>query len=102
MGGFDKTVWDWASRNLGTLKGEERDAFRKAYFSMVPDDYHWNRQILVYNVRENAWRSIGDVPFQPPCGEGLVKVGHTILSINGEVKPGVRSNRIYEGLILAK
>lgn len=102
VGGFDKTVWDWASRNLGTLKGEERDAFRKAYFSMVPDDYHWNRQILVYNVRENAWRSIGDVPFQPPCGEGLVKVGHTILSINGEVKPGVRSNRIYEGLILAK
>ncbi|WP_216641135.1 hypothetical protein [Solibacillus sp. R5-41] len=49
-----------------------------------------------------TWRSVGKVPFDAPCGEGLVLMGDTIHSINGETKPGVRTNAIYSGTIPSK
>ena len=100
VGGFNREIYDWAVSNLNTLQGEEKDAFRAHYFTMSPEDYHWNRDILVYNTKTDAWRSVGQLPFPAPCGEALVIARGALFSISGEVKPGVRSPRLYRGLFV--
>lgn len=100
IGGFNKDVWDDANLKLGSLKGKELEKYRHNYFTMDPQDFNWNKEMLVYDATNNTWKSIGQVPFMAPCGEGLVKIGETIYSINGEIKPGVRSERIYQGTII--
>ncbi|QOV13314.1 cyclically-permuted mutarotase family protein [Viridibacillus arvi] len=102
IGGFNKEIYDHAVKNLGTLQGEELLAFRTKYFNTDPVDFNWNKDILIYNAKKDTWRSVGKVPFDAPCGEGLVLMGNNIYSINGEIKPGVRTNSIYSGTIFKK
>ena len=102
IGGFNKEVYDNAVANLGSLKGEALANFRAGYFGADPAEFNWNREVLVYNAEANTWKSLGQIPFDAPCGEGLAVIGNKIFSINGEVKPGVRTPRMYTGTLLAK
>lgn len=102
IGGFNKEIYDDAVKKLGTLRGQELLKFKVSYFGADPDDFRWNRDILIYNSETNSWRSIGEIPFNAPCGEGLVIVKNKIYSINGEIKPGVRTPRIYQGEFIKK
>lgn len=97
VGGFDKEVYDNAVKKLGTLRGQELLKFKAAYFTADPDEFNWNKEVLIYNAEKNSWKSIGQIPFNAPCGEGLVLIGNKIYSINGEIKPGVRTPKIYGG-----
>ncbi|MBC2850240.1 cyclically-permuted mutarotase family protein [Cetobacterium sp. 8H] len=99
IGGFNKEIWDDANLKLGGLKGEELAKYKNSYFTKDPQDFNWNQDMLVYNAKDNTWKSAGKVPFLAPCGEGLVKIDNKIYSINGEIKPGVRSEKIYVGTI---
>lgn len=99
IGGFNKEVWDDANKQLGSLKDEDLKSYKEEYFNRDPQDFNWNQNMMIYNAKNNSWRSGGEVPFLAPCGEGLVKVGNRIYSINGEIKPGVRSKKIYVGEI---
>jgi len=100
IGGFNKEVYDDAVKNLGTLKDDELLAFRTKYFTADPYEFKWNKDVLIYNAQKDTWRSVGKVPFDAPCGEGLVLMDNNIYSINGEIKPGVRTNAIYAGTLL--
>ncbi|MBZ0313944.1 cyclically-permuted mutarotase family protein [Clostridium butyricum] len=102
IGGFDKAVYDNAVYNLGSLKGDELAKFRQNYFGADPYEFNWNKEILVYNCKSDSWTSLGQVPFDAPCGEGLVLLDENIFSINGEIKPGIRTNRMYSGNLLNK
>ena len=99
IGGFDKTVYDNAVKNLTTLKDEQLEKFRDIYFRLDPYQYNWNKEILIYNSKSDSWKTIGKVPFDAPCGAGLIKDDSSIVLINGEIKPGVRTNSIYVGNI---
>lgn len=100
IGGFNKTIYDDAVEKLGTLQGEELAAFRTQYFNADPHEFNWNKEILIYNAQNDTWRTIGKVPFDAPCGAGLVLMNKDLYSINGEIKPGVRTNAIYSGTLL--
>ena len=102
IGGFNKEIYDNAVKNLGSLQGDELAAFRASYFTADPYEFNWNKEILIYNAKNDTWRTIGKIPFDAPCGEGLVLMGKTIYSINGEIKPGVRTNAIYSGTLMNK
>ncbi len=102
VGGFDKKVWDDANHYLSTLKGKELQAYREKYFGAAPNEYNWNKEALIYNALNNQWKSVGTLPFAAPCGEGLVRIGDQVYSINGEIKPGVRTNKIFIGTIHKK
>lgn len=99
IGGFNKEIYDNAVKKLGTLRGQELLKFKASYFGADPEEFQWNKEVLIYNVDTNSWKSIGQLPFTAPCGEGLVLVGNKIYSINGEIKPGVTTPRIYSGEI---
>lgn len=98
IGGFNKELWNDANHYLSTLKDEELAKYKFNYFTQDPIDFNWNSEILLYNAKENSWKSLGEIPFDAPCGEGLVIIGNKIYSINGEIKPGVRTNRVYRGI----
>lgn len=100
IGGFNKEVYDYAVATMATLKDAALANFKAGYFSADSHKFNWNREVLVYNASTNQWRSIGKVPFDAPCGEGLVLNGNRIYSINGEIKPGTRSNSTYSGTIV--
>lgn len=102
IGGFNKSVYDNAVYNLGALQGVALSYFRAGYFGSDPYEFNWNSNILVYNCELNTWKTIGEVPFDAPCGEGLILIKNKIYSINGEIKPGVRTDKMYIGTISAK
>lgn len=99
IGGVNKEYFDNAVKQLGTLKGDELSKFKQDYFGAEPNDYKFNKVMAIYNAETNSWRTAGDIPFQAPAGAAVVKVGNKIFSINGEIKAGVRSERIYKGEI---
>lgn len=100
IGGFDKEVYDNAVAKMAELKDDDLAEFKMGYFGADPSELKWNKKILVYNALENAWSAVGEVPFDAPCGEGLVLSGDYIYSINGEIKPGTRTSRMYGGLLV--
>lgn len=100
IGGFNKEVYDNAVATMAELKDDALQNFKNGYFSADSHTFNWNKKVLVYNVQSNEWRSIGEVPFDAPCGEGLVLNGSKIYSANGEIKPGTRSNRTYSGTLV--
>ncbi|WP_300356615.1 cyclically-permuted mutarotase family protein [Fusobacterium sp.] len=102
IGGFNKAVWDDANKNLGSLKGKKLDDYKAKYFGADPYEFNWNREILVYNAETNSWSTMGEVTFDAPCGAGLSVIGNKIYSINGEIKPGIRTDRMYSGTLLKK
>ena len=102
IGGFNKAIYDNAVYNLGNLQGTELANFRAGYFGADPYEFNWNSNILIYNSDSNTWKTIGEIPFDAPCGEGLILIGNKIYSINGEIKPGVRTDKMYVGTIVAK
>lgn len=102
IGGFNKEVWDDANKNLGSLKGKKLDAYKAAYFGADPAEFNWNREVLVYNAEKNSWSTMGQITFDAPCGAGLSVIGNKVYSINGEIKPGIRTDRMYSGTLLKK
>lgn len=102
IGGFNKKIYDNAVEKLGSLKDKELDDFKQSYFGADPQEFNWNKKMLIYNAATDKWTSIGEVPFNAPCGEGLVLDKDHIYSINGEIKPGTRTDKIYSGTLIYK
>lgn len=97
IGGFNYDLWNEANDKLTNLKDQELADYRAQYFGKEPFRYEWNNKVLVYNAKTNTWKSVGEIPFDAPCGHALLKKGKFIYSINGEIKPGVRTPRIFRG-----
>jgi len=100
IGGFNKAVYDNAVAQMAELKDDALAEFKMGYFGADPSALKRNKKILIYNAEDDAWRSIGEVPFDAPCGEGLILNGDYIYSVNGEIKPGTRTNRMYGGMLV--
>lgn len=99
IGGFNYDLWNEANDKLSNLKDEELAKYKEQYFGKEPFRYEWNRKVLVYNAKNNTWKSIGEVPFDAPCGAALLLKDKFIYNINGEIKPGVRTPRMFRGRI---
>lgn len=97
IGGFNYDLWNEANDKLSNLKEEELAAYKAQYFGKEPFRYEWNRKVLVFNAKTNTWKSIGEVPFDAPCGAAFLKRGNFLYSVNGEIKPGVRTPRMFRG-----
>ena len=102
MGGVNKEIFDDAVAKLGSLQGRELANFRDHYFRMDPYEFRFNSDILIYNADSDSWRSIGESPFDPNAGAALLLIGNKIYSINGEIKAGVRTDKMFVGTIIAK
>lgn len=83
MGGVNKDIF------LSALQKPEKD-----YLLHPAEWYKFNRKILVYNTRRNAWQEVLETPEVARAGAALVGNGKTFFSIGGELKPGIRTTEI--------
>lgn len=99
IGGVNKEIYDNAVKKKGTLRGQELVKFEASYLNAEPEEFKYNKEILVYNAEKDSWKSLGQLPFPAPYGEGIVLLGNKIYLIGGEIKPGVKTPNIYLGEI---
>ncbi|MCT4591409.1 MAG: cyclically-permuted mutarotase family protein [Carboxylicivirga sp.] len=69
------------------------------YFTQEPLWYNFNNQVRVFNTITQSWSKGDDYPYPAPAGAAMVKIKDGWLVINGEVKPGVRSAKVYKGSV---
>ncbi len=68
-----------------------------AYFTMKPEDFRFNKEVIAYHTITNTWIKVHDYPYPGPAGAPMVKWNNGFVVVNGEIKPGVRSPKIYYG-----
>lgn len=84
--------------NLGdSLQIEQVGQKKHEYFLHPPEWYQFNREVLVYHTITNTWTIVDKYPYPGPAGAPMVKAGNSWYVVNGEIKPGVRSPRVYRG-----
>lgn len=103
FGGFNKEIFDGALVNLNHLEGDDLAEFKKAYLSQKPEGFRWNKKILAYHTVTDTWAEMGDYPYPPNCGAGIVGVDEDgIMIVSGEIMPGVRTPKAYLGTLRHK
>jgi cyclically-permuted mutarotase family protein len=65
------------------------------YFLHPPEWYKFNTDVLVYHTITDTWAIVDEYPFPGPAGAPIVKAGDYLYVISGEIKPGVRSPKVY-------
>ncbi|MCD6200997.1 MAG: cyclically-permuted mutarotase family protein [Bacteroidales bacterium] len=70
-----------------------------AYFTMQPDSFRFNKRVIAYHTITKTWTSIQEYPFPAPAGAPVVKWNDGWVVVNGEIKPGVRSPKVYFGKV---
>jgi sialate O-acetylesterase len=68
---------------------------RRSYWLQPPDFFRFNKNILVYRTPTDTWEKAGMLPCQPFTGAVVVKSDDYFIVVNGEIKPGVRTNEVY-------
>ena len=92
LGGVNKEVFDDAVTQLGSLKGEQLQAFKEDYFSRSPEQFNFGKEEVIYDIQNDKWYSIGQTPFYGNAGPFplLIRNDMSVWRISGEVKAGVR------------
>lgn len=99
LGGVNKQIFDGYFRDLEKYKADDaaKQQVIQRYFNQPAPDYFFNRDALLYDADRNQWRALGVTPFDGTAGAALVRSGERITLINGEIKPGLRTDQIHYG-----
>ena len=97
LGGFNKPVFDRYMAEISSIDKASQpgrwEAVHRAFMSMPPQSYRWNRSVLLFHPRDTHWSVIGRSPFLPNAGAAVVAVGEDRVAIvGGEIKPGLRTD----------
>lgn len=75
----------------------ELNKWRYDYLTNEPEWYYFNKELLLYHTISGVWTVAGNYPFQSVAGGGFVKWKNGWVVAGGEIKPGVRTNKVYFG-----
>lgn len=84
-GGVDKDIFLKALQ--GVYAGKE-------YLSHPAAWYRFNRNLLLYHPQKDQWTTLGDYEQSARAGAAMVSHEGAHYLINGELKPGIRTNEI--------
>ncbi|HAT1683917.1 TPA: YjhT family mutarotase [Klebsiella oxytoca] len=98
-GGVNQNIFDGYFDDIAAAKGNksELDKINRDYFSKPARDYFYNRQILSFDPVTLQWHNAGELPSGGLAGATPVTEGNRLFLINGEVKPGLRTDAVYAG-----
>ena len=104
MGGVNKDIFLSALQREEQIKKaiagkrqatvDKLKAESKTYMQNPPEYYRFNDRICVYNTHTNQWRELYQTSLTARAGAALVGRGKQFYSINGELKPGIRTPQI--------
>lgn len=78
---------------------ERNGCLPKDYFLHTPEWFNFSKEVLIYDAVKDVWSISGEFPFSGPAGAGMVASGDSLYVINGEVMPGIRTDKVYLGKI---
>jgi hypothetical protein len=60
-------------------------------------DHHtgFNRELLLYDTRTHAWRTLGDFPGPSQVTTPAAHLGPDLILVSGEVRPGIRTPAVW-------
>ncbi|RND30197.1 YjhT family mutarotase, partial [Vibrio cholerae] len=95
FGGYDKDTFNNFLSDLSMIDvkndpHKHKDLMTK-FMSQPIDNYNWNRNIWSFTPCNEHWSVVGENPFKPNCGSGIIHKDNVVTLIEGEVKPGLRS-----------
>lgn len=80
-----------------SIKLIELNKWRYDYLTHEPEWFNFNKELLLYHTISGVWTVAGNYPFQSIAGGGFVKWKDGWIVAGGEIKPGVRTNKVYFG-----
>lgn len=100
-GGVNKNIFE---KYFVDLKEADSDKARKnkvieKYFNKPAKDYFFNKTMFVYDVKENQWDNAGELPGAGTAGSSFVAINNKVMLINGELKPGLRTDIVYNATL---
>lgn len=100
LGGVNKQIFDGYLRDINQNKDDKQasENIIQRYFDQPSEDYFFSRDALLFDATQQRWRSLGITPFAGTAGSALVRSGERITLINGEIKPGLRTDSIHYAL----
>ncbi len=106
LGGVNKQIFEEAlNRNLYLSKVDENQTdsitqrLRKeasGYLHHPAAWYKFNDEVWLYNSASDEWKSLGKFPQSALAGASVVKGDDCIYLVNGEIKPGIRTPKIWK------
>tara|TARA_R110002167_G_scaffold91458_1_gene245993 strand:- start:32854 stop:34092 length:1239 start_codon:yes stop_codon:yes gene_type:complete len=103
LGGYNKKTWDDWLAQYQSVKGTAQEKGTKiAFFSQPPQSFNWNKAALLFDSSDQTWTNLGDSPFLPNCGAAIASWQNSIVLLNGEIKPGVRTASVKTAYFNAK
>jgi cyclically-permuted mutarotase family protein len=95
LGGYNKKTWDNWLKTYQSVQGSDQDKAAKIeFFSQQPLNFNWNKEALLFDSSAHTWTSLGETPFLPNCGAAIAYWQDSIVLINGEIMPGVRTAEV--------
>ncbi len=73
--------------------------FSKNYMTQPISYYRFNQECLLFDCETNEWKVLDMSSHTARAGASLVYDKHIFYNVQGEVKPGVRSNETWKGKI---
>ncbi|EBA6868299.1 N-acetylneuraminic acid mutarotase [Salmonella enterica] len=96
---FDKYFIDIAAAAAAAAADEsEKNKVIYNYFNKPAKDYFFNKIVFIYNAKENTWKNAGELPDAGTAGSSSVMENNFLMLINGELKPGLRTDVIYRAM----
>ncbi len=106
LGGVNQQIFEEAlNRNLYLSKADENTTdtvtqkYRKEaaeYMHHPAEWYRFNDEVWLYNTNSDSWKSLGKYPQAALAGASIVADDDVIYVVNGELKPGVRTPKIWK------
>ncbi|EGR4165592.1 YjhT family mutarotase [Vibrio cholerae] len=95
FGGYDKDTFNNFLSEISKIDvTREPNRYKELitiFMSQPIDNYNWNRNIWSFIPCNEHWSVVGENPFKPNCGSGIIHKDNVVTLIEGEVKPGLRS-----------
>lgn len=85
---------DQAIKNKNQSLADSLSAEKAAYMTHPVEWYQFNSDLYIYNMITKQWSLSGSYPAVARAGAGAVTDGHALYVIDGELKPGVRTDEV--------
>lgn len=97
-GGVNKNIFDKYLFDIERYKNNEQQKNKTIinYFNKPAKDYFFNKTAFIYNAKENSWRNAGVISDTGTAGSALVINDNKLTLINGEIKPGLRTDTVHQ------
>ena len=108
-GGVDKDIFfgdlDFV-RQINRAKKQQNEvllaqinAQRLQYLLQPPASFRFSATLKAYHTITGTYVNVATVPWQPTVGSVMIKTNDGFMLVNGEIKPGVRTDKIHSAQV---